>query len=168
MRGFAWKFGDHIHADQACLFHKNKHIPLDDREALAGVCMAGCDPDFPKKAGNGDFIVAGRNFGWGQLHSHFYTSIKALGIGAIIVESINDRSHREAINTGIRIILCSSTEAIQTGEPLEIDMERGTILRCRTGKVIPAGTGAPVIEEIISKGGVDPYLRARLKEETTR
>jgi 3-isopropylmalate/(R)-2-methylmalate dehydratase small subunit len=168
LQGIAWRFADHVHADEACQFYKNREIPLDEREALAGIAMSGYDPDFPNRAQEGDFIVSGRNFGWGQLHSHFYASIKALGISAIIVESINDRSYREAVNSGIRVILCPSTEAIQTGEPIEIDMERGGIIRCRSGEVIPAETGAPVIEEIVERGGIDEYLRARLKEEATR
>jgi 3-isopropylmalate/(R)-2-methylmalate dehydratase small subunit len=164
IRGIAWKFGDHVHADQACQFRENKDIPLDEREALAGICMTGYDPDFPKKVRKGDFIVAGRNFGWGQLHSHFYASIKALGIGAIIVESINGRSLREAVNNGIRIILCPSTGTIESGEPIEIDTERRRIRRCQTGQTVPIEAGSPVIDEIVTKGGIDPYLRGRLKE----
>jgi len=112
LKGTAWKFGDNINADEACQFYKNMNIDLNDKNALAKICMTGYDPDFPNKAKEGDFIVGGKNFGSGHMHAHFYYSIKALGIRAVIAESVFHRLYREAINSGLPLIICPSTDPI--------------------------------------------------------
>ena len=162
LRGAAWKFGDNINADQACQFYKNMSLDLNNREALAKICMTGYDPDFPNKAKEGDFIVGGRNFGSGHMHAHFYYSIKALGIRAVIAESVFHRLYREAINSGLPIIICPSTQAIQSGDAIEIDIQRGTITNRKTGQVIQSEVLSPLLEEIIEDGGIDGYIKRKL------
>ncbi len=162
IRGTAWKFGDNINADQACQFYKNMSLDLNNREALAKICMTGYDPDFPSKAKEGDFIVGGKNFGSGHMHAHFYYSIKALGIRAVIAESVFHRLYREAINSGLPIIICPSTQAVQSGDPIEIDIDGGTITNQKTGQVIQSEALSPLLEEIIEDGGIDGYIKRKL------
>ena len=164
LKGRAWKFGDNINADEACQFYKNMNMDLNNREALAGICMTGYDSDFPNKAKEGDFIVGGKNFGSGHMHAHFYYSIKALGIRAVIAESVFHRLYREAINSGLPIIICPSTKAIQNGDPIEIDLEKGVITNERTEEVIRSETLSPLLEEIIEQGGIDRYIKLRLEK----
>jgi len=164
LKGTAWKFGDNINADEACQFYKNMNMDLNNREALAKICMTGYDSDFPKKAKEGDFIVGGKNFGSGHMHAHFYYSIKALGIRAVIAESVFHRLYREAINSGLPIIICPSTGAIQNGDPIEIDLEKGLITNERTKEVIRSETLSPVLKEIIEQGGIDGYIKSELEK----
>jgi 3-isopropylmalate/(R)-2-methylmalate dehydratase small subunit len=164
LKGTAWKFGDNINADEACQFYKNMNMDLNNREALAKICMTGYDPGFPNRAKEGDFIVGGKNFGSGHMHAHFYYSIKALGIRAVIAESVFHRLYREAINSGLPIIICPSTEAIQNGDPIEIDLEKGVITNKRTAEVIRSETLSPLLEEIIEQGGIDGYIKLRLEK----
>lgn len=164
LKGTAWKFGDNINADEACQFYKNINIDLNSREALAKICMIGYDPDFPQKAKAGDIIVGGKNFGSGHMHAQFYYSIRALGIRAIIAESVNHRLYREAINTGLPVIICPSTIQIKSGDPIAIDVKKGTILNEKTGEVIKAEVLSPVLEAILEKGGIDGYIKFRLED----
>ena len=163
LKGRAWKFDDNINADEACQFYKNMNLDLNNREALAKICMTGYDPDFPNKAKEGDFIVGGKNFGSGHMHDHFYYSINALGIRAVIAESVFHRLYREAINSGLPIIICPSTTSIGNGDLIEIDVEEGKITNERTKEVIRSETLSPVLKEIIEQGGIDGYIQSELE-----
>lgn len=163
LKGTAWKFGDNINADEACQFYKNMNMDLNNREALAKICMTGYDPEFPNKAKAGDLIVGGKNFGSGHMHAHFYYSIRALGIRAVVAESVFHRLYREAVNSGLAIIICPSTQAIQSGDPVEVDTERGTMTNQKTGQVIQSEVLSPLLEEIIEAGGIDGYIKHRLE-----
>jgi 3-isopropylmalate/(R)-2-methylmalate dehydratase small subunit len=158
----AWKFGNHINGDEACQFYKNKNVSIDDEKALRKICMTGYDPDFPNKVKRGDFIVGGKNFGCGHIHAHFYHSIKAMGMAAIIAESVNPRFYREAINNGIPIILCQTTEPIKNGDVIEIDVERGMVTHEKTEEVIYTEILPPLLKEIIERGGIDNYIKFKL------
>ena len=162
--GTCWKFGDNINADEACQFYKNRDIDLSDKEALAKICMTGYDPDFPNKAKKGDFIVGGKNFGCGHMHAHFYYSIKALAIRAVIAESVFHRLYREAINSGLPILIIPSSASINSGDPIEIDLAEGVITNKVAGEAINAEALSPILAEIIEQGGIDGYIRNRLQE----
>lgn len=167
LKGTAWKFGDNINADQACQFYKygmDFQIRLNDQKGLASICMTGYDPDFPKKAKEGDFIVGGKNFGSGHMHAHFYFSIKALGIRAVIAESVSHRLYREAVNNALPIIICPSTAAIRSGDSIEVDFKKGTITNEKTGEAIRTEVLSPIHEEIIELGGIDGYIKLRLEK----
>jgi 3-isopropylmalate/(R)-2-methylmalate dehydratase small subunit len=164
LKGTAWKFGDNINADEACQFYKNMNIDLNDKNALAKICMTGYDPDFPNKAKEGDFIVGGKNFGSGHMHAHFYYSIKALGIRAVIAESVFHRLYREAINSGLPLIICPSTDPIKNGDPIEIEVDRGIISNERTREVIRAEVLSPILKEIIEQGGIDGYIKVKIEK----
>ena len=163
LKGRAWKFADNINADEACQFYKNINLDLNNLEALAKICMVGYDHDFPNKAKEGDFIVGGKNFGSGHMHAHFYYSIKALGIRAVIAESVFHRLYREAINSGLPIIICPSTASIENGDLIEIDVAEGKITNERTKEVIRSETLSPVLKEIIELGGIDGYIQSELE-----
>jgi len=126
--------------------------------------MTGYDPDFPNKAKRGDFIVGGKNFGCGHIHAHFYHPIKAMGMAAIIAESVNPRFYREAINIGIPIILYQTTEPIKNGDVIEIDVERGMVTHEKTEEVIYTEILPPLLKEIIERGGIDNYIKFKLEK----
>ncbi len=166
LRGTGWKFADNINADKACESYKNMNMDLNNKDALSKICMTGYDPDFPKKAKEGDFIVGGKNFGSGHMHTHFYYSIKALGIRAVIAESVSHRLYREAINSGLPVIICSSTENIKDGNSIAVDLEKGTVTDEKTGKVTNCEVLSPIHKEIVEQGGIDGYIRLKLEKSS--
>jgi len=137
------------------------HVDLRDIEALAAICMVGYDPDFPRKAQRGDILVAGKNFASGHMHAHFYLSIKAIGISAIVAESMNRRFYREAINNGIFALICPSTAAIQESDKIEVNFRTGIIRVVNSGQQIRGEILSPILLEILELGGLENYLRAR-------
>ena len=59
--------------------------------------------DFPKKAGPGDIVAAGRNFGAGSSRQQAVDCFRALGIGAIIAASFGAIYFRNAVNSGFPV-----------------------------------------------------------------
>ena len=159
IRGIARKFGNDINADEACQFYKNMSIDLDDTEGLAAICMTGYAPDFPQRAGRGDILVAGKNFASGHLHAHFYLSLKAFGIGAVIAESMNRRFYREAINCGLAIMVCPSTKVIQNGDEIEVNLKKGEIRILKSNIQVEGESISPILFEILEKGGLEDFIR---------
>jgi 3-isopropylmalate/(R)-2-methylmalate dehydratase small subunit len=161
LKGTARKFGDDINADQACQFYKNMEIDLEDTERLASICMSGYDPHFYQKAKRGDIIVAGKNFASGHMHAHFYLSLKALGIGAVLAETMNRRFYREAINRGLPVMICPSTQGVHEGDEIELDLRKGEIRMLKSGLIIEGEILSPILLDILGKGGLEGYLKGR-------
>ena len=84
MKGKVWKFGDDIDTD---IILPGRYLIYTDEETLSNHCMEGLDSDFKGKINDGDFIVAGKNFGCGSSREHAPIAIKGCGIGAVIAES---------------------------------------------------------------------------------
>ncbi len=61
--GRAWKFGDDINTDEII---PARYLSLTDPVKLAEHVMEDADPEFPSKVGQGDIIIAGKNFGCGS------------------------------------------------------------------------------------------------------
>lgn len=79
IRGRAWKFGDDVNTD---VITPGKYLTIRDPEQLAPHVMEGIDPDFTKKAGPGDLIVAGTNFGCGSSRETAPAAAAAIADGA--------------------------------------------------------------------------------------
>ena len=73
MEGKVWKFGDDIDTD---IILPGRYLIYTDEERLSQHCMEGLDSEFPNKVDNGDFIVAGKNFGCGSSREHAPIAIK--------------------------------------------------------------------------------------------
>ncbi|MCX7973707.1 MAG: 3-isopropylmalate dehydratase [Candidatus Aminicenantes bacterium] len=87
--------------------------------------------DFPKKAGEGDIIVAGRNFGAGSSRQQAVDCFLSLKIGAIIAPSFSPIYFRNAVNSGLAILRCSelpdlvAKRKLENGDLLTINLEAG-------------------------------------------
>jgi 3-isopropylmalate/(R)-2-methylmalate dehydratase small subunit len=120
-------------------------------------------PDFPSKAKPGDIMIAGRNFCCGSSREHAPLSIKGLGLGLIIAESFARIFFRNCINIGMPIL--ESPEAAkdaQNGDQLEIDLDQGVIKNVTKGKTYKAVKFPDFMQQIISAGGLMPYVKKRL------
>ncbi len=156
LKGSAWKFGDDISTDLIApgrYFHLRSNLP-----ELAKHVMEDADPTFASKVKKGDFIVGGSNFGLGSSREHAPTIIKLAGVSAVLAKSMARIFYRNAINVGLPVLICE-TDKIQTGDELEIDLEKGIILdRTRNLKL----TFAPlpkVMINILSDGGLVAHIQ---------
>jgi len=122
LSGKAWKFGDNIDTD---VIIPGKYLRTTDMSVFASHVMEGIDPEFSKKVGKGDIIVAGKNFGCGSSREQAPLALKYAGVACIVAESFARIFFRNAINVGLPII--EARIDCKEGDNIEIDLEKGIV-----------------------------------------
>ncbi|MBC7342627.1 MAG: 3-isopropylmalate dehydratase small subunit [Clostridia bacterium] len=159
-RGRTWKFGDDVDTDAII---PARFLNTSDPRALAAHVMEDADPDFPSKVRPGDILVAGKNFGCGSSREHAPIAIKAAGISCVVADSFARIFYRNAINIGLPIFESpQAAAAVTTGDEIEVDAARGLIVNRTRGETYPATPFPEFMQEIINRGGLMPYVAARL------
>ncbi len=151
-------FGDNISTD---LIIPGKYkFKTTDAKALAEHAMEGADPDFSRKAREGDIIVGGENFGCGSSREQAPLALKGLGIKAIVAKSFARIFYRNALNLGLPLI--ESREVvndIRPGDKLEIDFKSGNVRNLRLSKTYPIEPLPQFLLNMMDAGGLVPYYR---------
>ncbi len=161
VKGKVWKFGDDVNTD---VIYPGKFLPITDPEEMAKHCFEYVYPDFVKKAKPGDIIVAGKYFGCGSSREQAATCLRHFGIGAVIAESFARIYYRNAINQGLPILVCPGiSKRVDEGDELEVHLEEGRVINLTKGEEYTAEPLPGFVLEIISAGGLVPYLKGRLK-----
>jgi len=156
IKGKAFKFGDSISTDHIApgrLFHLRTNLP-----ELAKHVLEDADPEFAQKVKPGDFVVAGKNFGLGSSREHAPTIIKMAGVGAVLAQSFARIFYRNAINVGLPVLICDTTQIDQDDE-LEIDVSKGEIRNLTKGVTIEAKPLPDVMIKILNDGGLLEHFR---------
>jgi len=156
LRGKAFKFGDGISTDHI-IPGRHAHLRSDLPE-LAKHVLEDADPTFVSRVGEGDFIVAGNNFGLGSSREHAPLVIKMAGVSAILVKSVARIFFRNAINLGLPVLVCD-TDGIDDGDELEIDLSAGTVRDITSGQKLTSGKIPQVMLHILNAGGLIPYIK---------
>ena len=86
------------------------YLKIHDYNELATHAMEGLDPDFPSKVKDGDFIVAGKNFGCGSSREHAPWALLDFGITCVISSSYADIFYNNCFKNGILPIEISEEE----------------------------------------------------------
>ncbi|WP_457591702.1 3-isopropylmalate dehydratase small subunit [Geoglobus sp.] len=155
--GRAWKFGDDIDTD---VIIQGKYLVINDPEELAKHVFENIRPEFAERVREGDFVVAGENFGCGSSREHAPIALKACRIEAVIAKSYARIFFRNAINIGLRAIECRDADKIDDGDELEIDYERNIIINRTKGEEYPFTPLPDFLKEILEKGGLVNYARS--------
>lgn len=156
MKGKVWKFGNDIDTD---IIIPGRYLVLTDEKKLAEHCMEPLDPEFNNKAQEGDFIVAGTNFGCGSSREHAPIALKGVGIAAVIAESFARIFYRNSTNVGVPLLEASGiSKVLEEGEEIEVDMEKGVIIS-ESGKEYKFKKLPSFMLEILKKGGLIQYLK---------
>jgi len=155
MRGRAHKFGDDINTDYI-ISGKYKFKTLDMKE-LATHIMEDLDPNFYSKIREGDFIVAGRNFGCGSSREQAPLVIKHAGLSAVIAKSFARIFYRNAINVGFPVVECD-TDQIDNGDELELDLKEGVLKNITKGLEIKIKPLPDIMLKILQEGGLAAYI----------
>ena len=161
MRGLCWKFGDDVLNDGGIMTIEQVHKKEYNTEVLAKYCMSAIDPEFSEKVKPGDIIVAGRNFGRGQLHMQGPLSIKGLGIG-LVTESMMRSFFRTSITAGVPMIPFAEgiTTLTSQGDELEVDFSSGIFKNLSKQKEVHTKPLPKFLLEIIGMGGEYAWLEA--------
>jgi 3-isopropylmalate/(R)-2-methylmalate dehydratase small subunit len=158
MNGKCWKYGDNVNTDEII---PARYLNTTDVKELASHCMEDIDPEFVKKAGEGDIIVAGDNFGCGSSREHAPISIKAFGISCVIAKSFARIFFRNAINIGLPIFESEEAGAeISEGDEVKVDINSSKITNLTTNREHPFTPFADEMKEIIQAGGLMEYIKA--------
>ena len=158
--GRAWCFGDDIDTDQ---IYPGKYLPLTDKKEMSKHAMEGASGglEFIDQVKQGDIIVAGKNFGCGSSREHATVAIKGIGIAAVIARSFARIFHRNAVNTGLPIIVLSKDVKIDHGDEIKVNIKTGEIINL-TSHMTYCGTPVTELEmEIMTSGGLLDYLKSR-------
>lgn len=130
-------------------------------QEIASHAMAGADPEFAGKVRPGDVVIGGENFGCGSSRENAANCLKFLGISAVVAEYFGRIFYRNAINVGLPALEAKGVSAIAEGSEVEIDLDTGRITDLSTGQTYQ-GTPLPeFLQEILSLGGLMPYLERK-------
>jgi len=158
--GKVWKYGDDVNTD-VIFPGKYTYTVLDPAE-MGKYALEDLDPRFAKEAQPGDVIVAGKNWGCGSSREQAATCLTSLKVGAVVAKSFARIFYRNAINQGLPVIQSpKAVEAIEAGETIEIDFEKGTI---KTGSGMEF-TFAPIpeyVRGILKDGGLVEHVKKSL------
>lgn len=162
IQGKTWKYGDNIDTD---VIIPGRYCHLTDHVELAKHCLEDLDEQFAKKVGQGDVIVAGSNFGCGSSRELAPITIKAAGVSAVIAESFARIFFRNSINIGLPIFESpEAAKAIEQGQSVQIDVEKGEITNSATGKKYKSTALPKEIRQIISNGGLMKHIEKKLAQ----
>ena len=156
MKGKAFKFGDNISTDHIApgrLYHLRS-----DLNEFAKHVLEDADESFASRMNKGDFVVAGNNFGLGSSREHAPRIMKIAGVGAVLAKSFARIFYRNAINIGLLAIECD-TDAINDGDKLELDVEKGVITDLTNGAIIQIEPLPPVMIKLLSDGGLVEHIK---------
>ena len=156
LKGKAHKFGDGISTDHITpgrLAHLRSNLP-----ELAKHVLEDADPTFASRVKEGDFIVAGSNFGLGSSREHAPLVIKMSGVSAVLAKSVARIFFRNAINLGLPVLICD-TDLINDGDELEVDLAKGTVYDKTNGQKLTFGKLPDAMLKILGEGGLLPYIQ---------
>ncbi|MCJ0763167.1 3-isopropylmalate dehydratase [Variovorax terrae] len=165
----AYRVGDDVKALEIMPTRFKSSNALADGE-LAQAAFADLDPGFAAKALAGDYgiVVAGRNFGGGgkTIEGPVF-ALRGAGVRLVIADSFARYFLRNAINNGFPILVCEGiSAAVQTGQPLCVDLQAATIRNLATGQTLQATPLSASALDILSVGGLVPYARRKLAERS--
>lgn len=155
LRGRAHKLGDDINTDYIIA---GKYTKTLDYLSLAEHLLEDLDPTLVKRIRNGDFLVAGRNFGCGSSREQAAIAIKYAGIGAVLAKSFARIFFRNAINLGLPALICE-TDQIDDGDELILELESFKLCNLTKSISIQVTPLSSVMRNILMEGGLIPYLK---------
>ena len=157
MTGRAFVFGDEIDTDLLAPGHLMKLDP----DALASHCLEAIDPSFASSAREGDFVVAGNNYGLGSSREQAAISLKRLGIQAVIAKSFARIFWRNAINLGLPAITLAEAGEIVAGDRLSLDLAAGRLTNETTGRTYEFAPFPDHLTAMMRDGGLIAHLKRR-------
>jgi len=154
INGRVWKFGDDINTD---LMLPGPLLTASEEEQRRAVFSAN-RPGWVDEVQMGDIIIGGRNFGTGSSRPAA-RSLRNLGLGALVAESINGLFFRNAVSFGFLALECPGIHAaFEEGHTADIAIDTWTVRNRDTGTALLI---SPIPEQLLSlmiSGGIYPLL----------
>ena len=158
MRGGTIKYErDNIDTD---VIIPGQYLKVHDYAELAAHAMEGLDPNFHSKVHEGDFILAGRNFGCGSSREHAPIALAHSGIKAVLALSFARIFYRNSVDGAFLLpieIDENAYGAISEGDELDIDIAKNEIKNITNGQTYKMKPFSEIISKIIAAGGLFNY-----------
>lgn len=155
VEGRAWVIQkDNIDTD---MIYHNRHLAITNLAEMGPYTFGNLKgyEQFAREAKKGDLVVVGKNFGCGSSRQQAVDCFKALGISVIIAESFGAIYERNAINSGMPILVAEGiTKKLHDKDMLSVNFTTGLIMDKTLGK--------SVYTKPFSKAQKDIYLRGGL------
>ena len=160
-----WRYGDHIDTD---VIIPARYLNIADFTELAEHAMEDSKENlvenFAAGVKEGDYIVAGKNFGCGSSREHAPVVLKVKGIKCIVADSFARIFYRNAINIGLPVLeIGKDVEKIQLGDTIDVDMAKGEITIVNKNIVIKTKPLPEFIQKIADCGGLINYVKGENK-----
>ena len=165
LEGRVWKFADGLGATDILPARYDKQ----GMSRLWGECAThlfeDVAPGFANQIGEGDLLVAGKNFGAG--HAHYYSAAimgsMAAGLRAYLVEGIGGLFQRGAIDFGMPAwVIPGIAGLVESGDRLAVDLAAGSARNASTGAALAFEPVSPLILDILVAGGSRPWALGRV------
>lgn len=137
-----------------------QYLKIHDYEELAKHAMEGLDPDFPSKVKQGDFLVAGKNFGCGSSREHAPIALSQCGVKAVLAISFARIFYRNSVDGAFLLPIEISEDTYQEisdGDELEINLEDNNIKNITKNHSYQMKPFSDIIKNIIEAGGLFNY-----------
>jgi len=163
IKGRVLKYGDNVNTDEII---PARYLDTTDSKELAKHCMEGLDGSFLGRVKDCKILVAGRNFGCGSSREHAPLALKEARVSCIIASSFARIFFRNAINLGLPILECEQVVTnTEEGDEVQIDTVRGNIKNLTKEKSYSLVPFPPFLQQLINKGGLEKYVKERMREE---
>jgi 3-isopropylmalate dehydratase small subunit len=155
IKGKAWVIKmDNIDTDM--IFH-NRYLSITDINEMGQYTFDNLKgfENFSKKAEPGDIVIVGKNFGSGSSRQQAVDCFKSLGISLIIAESFGAIYERNAINSGMPILVKEDiTDKIKDQDEIVVDFSTGEIVNKTQEKSFRTKPFSKSQLEIYKRGGL--------------
>jgi len=147
------------------IIYPGRYLNVTDREKTAEHLFELTYPEIRDELKPGEILVAGQNFGCGSSREQAAAALKFAGVGAVIAGSFARIFFRNAINLGLPVVVSPEAAAgASVGDELELDLVAGEIRNLTTGVAFPAAPLDARAVELLSAGGLIPYLKGKYIE----
>ena len=159
--GKAFCYGDHVDTD---VIIPARYLTTDDAATLASHAMEDLDPAFASTVVGGDVVFAGDNFGCGSSREHAPIALRAAGASAVVARSFARIFFRNAINTGLPVLVCpEAVAATDPGDEVEVEAASGTVHNRSKGLSFRAEELPPFIVQIVEAGGLVAWVSKKME-----
>jgi len=159
----AWVFGDDIDTDQIA---PSRFIVSSDPDELAQHAFNDLRPEFATEVEDGEFVVAGENFGSGSSREQAPLALTGAGVAGIVSASFARIFFRNCINLGLPVLICPEADYISDGDDISMDLDSGVVENHTTGERYIAEPLPPFLQELVEQGGLKAYTKAKLSGES--
>jgi 3-isopropylmalate/(R)-2-methylmalate dehydratase small subunit len=163
LAGRAWKFGDDIDTDAII---PGRYLVINDPRELAAHLFEGVRPEMAGKVRQGDYVVAGENFGCGSSREHAPLALKGAGVKAVVARSFARIFFRNSINIGLPLFICSEVDKIADGAKIVVDLAGGVIFNQSRNESYKTTPLPDFLREIVDAGGLVEYTRRQVAKVT--